>query len=54
MLSRTWESETSKDVAVNSAHLGIIANHFFTGCFVYYLNALQAESFKWRYPSLIK
>ena len=33
---------------VNSAHLSIMANTFYleTGCFVYHLNVLQAESFK--------
>ena len=35
LLFRTWETETSKGVAVNSAHLSIIPNQFCfeTGCF---------------------
>ena len=50
LLPRTGESLTSKGIAVNSAHLSIIANQFCCeiGCVVYHLNVLQAESFKLR------
>ena len=43
-----WEGKTSKGIAVNFARLYIIANQFCfeTGCFVYHLKVLQAESFK--------
>ena len=36
---------------VNSAHLSIMANQFCfeTGCFVYHLNVLEAESFKFEH-----
>ena len=47
LLSQTWESKTSKDIAVNPARLNIIHQFFLlTGCSVYHLNILQVGSFK--------
>ena len=43
LLSKTWESETPKRIAINSNTFS-----FETGCFVYHLNELRAEFFQLR------
>ena len=51
LLSRTWESETSKGILLRLTLLTLTLlpiNFFYTGCFVYLLNVLLVKCFKLR------